>query len=115
MQGSFPLLISFQKRVAATAPKSPVAASGVENDRQRTAREKREAARNKLREMKAAAKRAREGEGGADIGGALVIELPESPETKKSREGKCVCVYMCVYVHVYIIHNYVCLFSRFNV
>ena len=90
---TYPFRFSFQKRAAATAPKSPVAASGVENDRQRAAREKREAARNKLREMKAAAKRAREGEGeGADTEGELVIELPKSPKTKRSKEGKHVCV-----------------------
>ena len=44
--------------------------------------------------MKAAAKRAREGEGdAADGGGPLIIELPMSPKSKKTKEGEsCVCV-----------------------
>ena len=68
-----------------------MAPSGAENDRQRAAREKREAARNRLREIKAAAKRAREGEAEAESangGGALVVEVPMSPKTKKSKEGE---------------------------
>jgi len=54
------------------------------------AREKRQASRNRLREMKAAAKRAREGEK------AVVTDLPSPKKTKGEKGDPCVCVCVCV-------------------
>ena len=63
---------TLQKR-AVTASKPPVERT---SERAQAAREKREAARNKLKELKAAAKRARETE----------VEM-EVPSPKRTKEG----------------------------
>ena len=68
-----------QKRVAAKP--SGEEGNSEDSERLQAAREKRQASRNRLREMKAAAKRAREASEG------VVTELPSPKKTK----GKHVC------------------------
>ena len=74
-----PCSLLTQKRVAA----KPLGEEGNSEDSERlqAAREKRQASRNRLKEMKAAAKRARE------ASEAMVTELPSPKKTK----GKHVC------------------------
>ena len=71
-------LLLTQKRVAAKP--SGEEGNSEDSERLQAAREKRQASRNRLREMKAAAKRARE------ANEAVVTELPSPKKTK----GTCV-------------------------
>ena len=72
-------LLLTQKRVAAKP--SGEEGNSEDSERLQAAREKRQASRNRLREMKAAAKRARE------ASEAVVTELPSPKKTK----GKDMC------------------------
>ena len=77
---------------AASKPSSEESSSE-SSERLMAAREKRQASRNRLREMKAAAKRAREGEK------AVVTDLPSPKKTKGEKGDPCVCVCVCMCVN----------------
>jgi len=70
-----------KRRMPAASKPSSEESSSESNERLMAAREKRQASRNRLREMKAAAKRAREGEK------AVVTDLPSPKKTKDKEDA----------------------------
>ena len=82
--------VYIQRRKAGAKKVGPTGSSSQSNERLQAARDKHEAQRSRLREMKLAAKRAREQEAGS-------VEpqeepLPAAPSPKKSRVGESICL-----------------------
>ena len=68
----------------------PIGSSSESNERLQAARDKRAAQRSRLKEMKLAAKRAREQESGSVEEASVEEPLPTAPSPKKSRVGECI-------------------------
>ena len=82
----------------AAAPTAAMATAGGVSEKQRAAREKREAARLKIKELKALAMGKKEqGEDGSCEGGGTRMES-EPPKTENTVIGKRMCVILIWYV-----------------
>ena len=81
------MCICIQRRKAGAKKVGPTGSSSESNERLQAARDKRAVQRNRLKEMKLAAKRAREQESGS-VEEASVEPLHTAPSPKKSRVGE---------------------------